>query len=81
MPGENFYQFLDFLAIISVNLAVINFLPIPVLDGGHMVFLLYEKIVGKPAPEKVLSTALIIGIILLAGLMILVTYLDLGGRG
>ena len=37
--GEDFWQFLLFIGMISVNLAVVNFLPIPVLDGGHMVFL------------------------------------------
>ena len=40
----DFWEFVFFLGMISVNLAVINFLPIPVLDGGHMVFLLYEKL-------------------------------------
>ena len=49
----DFYKFIFFLGMISVNLAVINFLPIPVLDGGHFVFLLYEGLRGKPAPEKV----------------------------
>ena len=41
-----------FLTMLSANLAVINFLPIPLLDGGHMVFLLWEGIRGKPAGEK-----------------------------
>src|SRR5262249_38899378 len=50
LAGEDFDQFLIFLGIIGINLAVINFLPIPVLDGGHMVFLLYEWVRGKPAP-------------------------------
>ena len=43
--------------MISVNLAVVNFLPIPVLDGGHMVFLIYEKMRGKPASESVRAVA------------------------
>jgi len=78
--AEDMYKFLIFLAIISVNLAVINFLPIPVLDGGHMVFLIYEAVFRRPAPEKVLTYALIVGLTLLFSLMLFVTYLDLGGR-
>jgi regulator of sigma E protease len=78
--AEDPYKFLLFLAIISVNLAVINFLPIPVLDGGHMVFLIYESVFRRPAPERVLTYALIFGLTLLVFLMGFVTYLDLGGR-
>src|SRR5439155_16101353 len=47
VAGLGFFDFVHFLGIISVSLAVINFLPIPLLDGGHMVFLIYEKIRGK----------------------------------
>lgn len=72
----NFYEFLTFLGIISVNLAVINFLPIPVLDGGHMVFLMYEKLRGQPASEQVRVAATYLGLALLACLMIFVLYLD-----
>ena len=48
----DFADFAFFLGLISINLAVVNFLPIPVLDGGHMVFLIYEGIRKKPASEK-----------------------------
>ncbi len=74
------WELLFFLGVISINLAVINFLPIPVLDGGHMVFLIYEAVFRKPPPERVLSYALITGLVLLLSLMVFVTYLDLGGR-
>ena len=47
------FELLLFLGIISINLAVVNFLPIPILDGGHMVFLIYEKLRGRPPAEKV----------------------------
>jgi regulator of sigma E protease len=77
IAGDNFWEFLFFLGMISINLAVINFLPIPVLDGGHMVFLLYEKIRGKPASEQVRSGATIVGLLLLASLMIFVIFLDI----
>jgi regulator of sigma E protease len=62
--------------VICVNLAVINFLPIPVLDGGHMAFLVYEWIRGKPAPEAVRVAATYIGLAVIASLMIFVIYLD-----
>ena len=47
-----------------------NILPIPALDGGHVVFLLYDIITGKEAPEKVLEYAQYVGIIILLGLLI-----------
>jgi regulator of sigma E protease len=71
------YEFLVFLGIISVNLAVINFLPIPVLDGGHMVFLIYEKLRGKPAPEQVRIGATYVGLFLILGLMLFALYRDI----
>jgi regulator of sigma E protease len=74
--GVDFWEFVFFLGLISVNLAVINFLPIPVLDGGHMVFLLYEKIRGKPASEQIRVGATYAGLLLLACVMVFVLYLD-----
>jgi regulator of sigma E protease len=76
IAGENLWQFILFIGMINVNLAVINFLPIPVLDGGHMVFLLYEKIRGKPAPESVLAAAMYTGLALILALMCFVLFLD-----
>jgi regulator of sigma E protease len=57
-------------ALLSIILAFMNILPIPALDGGHVVFLLYEMITGKEAPQRVLEVAQYIGIALLLGLMI-----------
>ena len=57
-------------AFISLILAIMNMLPIPALDGGHVVFLLYEMITGKEAPQKVLEYAQIVGIVILLGLLI-----------
>jgi regulator of sigma E protease len=57
-------------ALLSIILAFMNILPIPALDGGHVVFLLYEMITGKEAPQKVLEYAQYVGIVLLLGLMI-----------
>ncbi|GIW82125.1 MAG: metalloprotease [Gemmatales bacterium] len=76
LAGENIYQFILFLGIISVNLAVVNFLPIPVLDGGHMVFLIYEKIRGKPASAEVRVAATYLGLAFIVCLMLFVLYLD-----
>jgi regulator of sigma E protease len=66
-----------FLGILSVSLAVLNFLPIPVLDGGHMVFLIYEKLRGKPASEGVRIGATYAGLLLIGCLMIFVLVLDI----
>ena len=67
-----------FLCLISANLAVINMLPIPVLDGGHMIFLAYEGIRGKPPSEKVHVGLSYIGLILILALMVWVLGLDFG---
>ena len=74
--GEDFWQFLLFLGMISVNLAVVNFLPIPVLDGGHMVFLLLEWVLGRPVPDRVFAAAMYTGLFLILLLMVFVLFLD-----
>ena len=75
---EGLGRLLLFLTMLSANLAVINFLPIPVLDGGHMVFLMYELVRGKPPSENVVAALSYIGLILLLSLMLFVFGLDLG---
>jgi regulator of sigma E protease len=75
---EGFSHFLLFLTMLSANLAVVNFLPIPVLDGGHMVFLVYEWIRGKPPSEKVVAMLSYLGLALILSLMMFVFGLDLG---
>jgi regulator of sigma E protease len=74
---EGFADFLMFLGLISINLAVINFLPIPVLDGGHMVFLIWEAIARRKPSERVLVTATYIGFAFVVGLMFTVIWVDL----
>ncbi len=69
---------LMFLTLLSANLAVINFLPIPVLDGGHMVFLMLEAIRGKPVGERVLVAFQMAGFMFIVGLMVFVLLLDVG---
>ena len=68
---------LGLIAAISVNLGVINLLPIPVLDGGHLLFYTYEIIFGKPINSKVQEYGMQIGVSLLIALMIFVTILDI----
>ncbi|MDO5553811.1 MAG: site-2 protease family protein [Planctomycetia bacterium] len=68
--------FLLFLCMISANLAVVNFLPIPVLDGGHIVFLLYEAIFRRPPNENIQIILSYLGLFLILGLMFWVIYLD-----
>jgi regulator of sigma E protease len=74
--GEDFSIFLRVLAFISINLAVVNFLPIPLLDGGHMVFLIYEKLRGRPPSEAVRAAAAYVGAALLLCLVVFVFYND-----
>jgi regulator of sigma E protease len=66
-----------FLAMISANLAVVNFLPIPIVDGGLFVFLIIEKFQGRPLSPKVQSIAQLVGIALIASVFIFVTYQDI----
>ncbi|MGA2798492.1 MAG: site-2 protease family protein [Thermoguttaceae bacterium] len=66
-----------FLSFLSANLAVLNLLPIPILDGGHLIFLAYEGIRGKPADERVQIGLSLLGLAFLVGLMLYVTGNDI----
>lgn len=70
-------QLLLFLTLLSANLAVLNLLPIPLLDGGHLIFLAYEGIRGKPADERLQIGLSVLGLIFLIGLMLFVTGMDI----
>ena len=70
-------RLLIFLTFLSANLAVLNFLPIPALDGGHMVFLAAEGVTGRPVAEKVQGTLTLVGVALLLALMAFVFYQDI----
>ena len=70
-PSEwNWEMFWNLTAFLSLMLAFMNLLPIPALDGGHVMFLLYEIIVGKPAPEKFVENAQVVGMIILLSLVV-----------
>ncbi|MFT5687442.1 MAG: membrane-associated protease RseP (regulator of RpoE activity), partial [Planctomycetota bacterium] len=66
-----------FLCMLSINLAFLNILPIPILDGGHLFFLLVEKVKGSPVSDRVLGYSQLIGIVLILSLFVFVTYNDL----
>ncbi len=69
-------DYLYFMAFLSIQLAILNLLPIPVLDGGHLMFLAIEKIKGSPVNEKFVSIVSQVGFILLMGMMVLITIKD-----
>jgi len=75
--SEGLARLLVFLTLLSANLAILNFLPIPVLDGGHMMFLIYEGIRGKPVNERLAFGLTVLGLSFILGLMIFVIGLDI----
>jgi regulator of sigma E protease len=66
-----------FLAMISANLAVVNFLPVPIVDGGLFVFLILEKVMGKPLSPRAQGIAQLVGLALIASVFLFVTYNDI----
>jgi regulator of sigma E protease len=73
---QGFASLLLFLTMLSANLAVINFLPIPALDGGHMLFLSAEAVRGKPVDERLQIRLTIVGVVCLLSLMVFATMMD-----
>jgi len=71
-------RFWTLTALLSLVLGFMNFLPIPLLDGGHVMFLLYEMITGRPPNEKFQEIAHLIGLVLIVSLMIFAIGLDIG---
>lgn len=69
-------RLLTFLGLLSINLAVLNFLPIPVLDGGHMVFLIWEGVTRRKPSPKVINLAHLVGLLFIISLFLFVMYLD-----
>ncbi len=74
--SDGFMRIISLLALLSINLAVVNLLPFPVLDGGHLVFIIYEWITRRPPSEKFRIAAQYFGAICLFSLMIYVTLND-----
>jgi len=68
---------IGFAAFLSVNLGLINLLPIPLLDGGHLLFYAYEVVFRRPPHPWIVDFGLKIGLVLVLGLMLFATYNDL----
>jgi regulator of sigma E protease len=77
LASNGMADLLLFLGLLSVNLAVLNFLPIPVLDGGHMVFLIWEGVTRSKPSERVLWVAQALGFLFVVTLMMYVLFLDI----
>lgn len=69
-------SYISFLALLSVSLGVLNLLPIPVLDGGHLMFYVVELLAGRPVPEKIQSVGYQLGLFMVLGIMFLALYND-----
>ena len=69
-------SYIGFLALLSVSLGVLNLLPIPVLDGGHLLYYTVELLAGRPVPEKVQMVGYQLGLFLILGVMALALYND-----
>jgi regulator of sigma E protease len=69
-------SYISFLALLSVSLGVLNLLPIPVLDGGHLLFYIVELLAGRPVPEKIQSLGYQLGLFMVLGIMMLALYND-----
>ena len=74
----NWYQFINILAMLSVMLGVMNLIPIPGLDGGHMVFIMYEMITGRKPSDRFMMVMQYIGLFLLLALMVFACGNDIG---
>ena len=68
--------YLGFLALLSISLGVLNLLPIPVLDGGHLLFYAIEAVIRRPVPERIQAFGLQLGLLLISGIMVLAIYND-----
>ena len=74
----DWYSFLNIIALLSIMLGVMNLIPVPALDGGHILFTIYEMITGRKPSDKFLYAAQIIGMLLIFGLMFLAFGNDIG---
>ena len=74
---QNLLNLLPIMAFITINLGLFNLLPLPALDGGRLVFILFEMIFKKPVPQKYEAVVHTVGFILLIGLMLIITFKDI----
>jgi len=67
---------LSLIVMITFSLAILNLMPFPVLDGGHIVMALYERVFGRPVPVKIVQPLFAVFVVLLLSLMLYVTFFD-----
>lgn len=79
VASQGTLKLMFFLGLVSVNLAVVNFLPLPIVDGGQFIFILYEQIKGKPVPMGVQNAATLAGLALIGCMFLIVTFNDIRG--
>jgi regulator of sigma E protease len=77
MASQGTANFIWFIAVLSTAVGLLNLFPIPVLDGGHLVFHAYEAVTGRPPSDKALRVLMGIGLTLLLSLMLFALYNDL----
>jgi regulator of sigma E protease len=77
LAGRGFMWLLFFLAIVNINLAVINFLPLPIVDGGQALMIIYEWVRGKPVPIAFQNAVMLAGMLLIGSVFLFVTFNDI----
>ena len=70
-------SFVSFIALLSISLGVLNLLPIPILDGGHLLYYFVELVTKRPVPERVQIMGAQMGMFIIVGIMLLAFYNDL----
>jgi regulator of sigma E protease len=81
VAAEGVANLLSFIAVLSINLGLVNLFPIPILDGGHLLFYLAEALIGRPIPKRAQEYGFRAGFALLVGLFIFATWNDLSHLG
>jgi len=81
VSSEGITSLLAFTAMLSVNLAIFNLLPVPILDGGYLLFYLYEAVARRPLPTRVMELGLKGGALALMAFVLFATFNDLSGMG
>lgn len=74
---QNLFDIIPIMALITINLGLFNLLPLPALDGGRLMFILFEMIFRKPVPQKFEAAVHAIGLLLLVGLILIITFKDI----
>ncbi|MCW8842363.1 MAG: site-2 protease family protein, partial [Rhodobacteraceae bacterium] len=70
MASQSAQSFIYFIAVLSAAIGMLNLFPIPMLDGGHLVFYAYEAVAGRPPSDKVVNVLMMIGLAMVLGMMV-----------